>query len=954
MTHNEVKFYSKFPFIDTTDLDPYAGKSFNDAIVSKKEFAMEKLDRIEPFPENPGEYLHHQKYIARYMSVYDELLLFHEPGTGKTCTAVAAIEALKYAEDRTIKRAIICSKGMGINKNFLQELIFTCSDGSYIPEDYDQLTEIQQTIRTRKAVSEFYAWKTFEVFAKDLSMTKDSTIVDMFEDTIFILDEVHNLREHDVVEPDEDDIFHKKPINIYDQFHRLFHLLKRRKIILMSGTPIKDTPDEFASLMNLLLPIDKQLNVKTFIRDYFNKDQTALVNQSQLANIIKGRVSYLNAATTNVEKRYIGRQLGNLKYFVVSESIMSDFQTDAYTKAYQADDTIFINSRQASLLVYPDGSYGSTGYNKYVKNTKERLKFLNGIKTVQQLRKYSAKYAQIVEILLSQPMSKHFIYCQYVHGSGAVILGKILENFGFSQANGIDKKKKLRYALCTRYESTSKQIQQIVNRFNADDNIDGEYISVIIGSRVLNEGFTLKNVRNEFILTGHWNYAEVAQAIARGWRLGSHNAMLNRGDVDVHVDVYQCVSIPSDTSIPSIDIELYETAEKKDVINRLIERLVKVNAVDCALTIDRNKVMGYDGQRECDYQACDYTCEGVIGDPLDISTYGLFRDIQEKTKQDVIDRITDVVSYRDFTLSIESLVVDFTGRYSEDEIVNAITSIIGESTLFNDAFGFPHFLGIKNNNKLFLTINPGSTHEFLDEYYSKNRVLERSSTPSFGNIVNELYDEALPAIVTQVFTHKKVSRNLLVSLPYRVQSIILRGCLLSKILGKTRNIDVRDDILDFYRGFYDTKQGKLTVWLYAEEIGSMCYDEDANEFIPCALGTHRQMVSLKTSPIEWYGLVNPSTQDFCIRNVGERDVKRKDTPGVDLRRVTVGKRCINYDKKKLSEIADKMHIGSRSDMMLMSKVDLCSNMKNWFEANNLLERNFDCGTAKKSRGKFAA
>lgn len=949
---DEVKFYPKYPFIYPDVLDPYEGERFNDVIVTKKEFAMEKLDRIEPVPSQPGEYLRHQRYIARYMETYDELLLFHEPGTGKTCTAVAAIEKLRYAEDQTIKRAIVCAKGEGLTKNFLQEFMFTCTDGRYIPEEYDQLTDIQRVTRVRKSASSFYIFKTFETFARDMVTMSDDRLRRLYEDTIFVLDEVHNLREHETaIDEENPDIqlpaVRGRAVNIYDEFHRLFHVLNRRKIILMSGTPIKDTPDEFASIMNLLLPSDKQLNVKNFIRDYFNTEQTALIRQPELASIIRGRVSYLNSATTSVMKNYIGKKIGNLSHFIVYESLMSDFQTRAYERAYDDDKrtrTIFIQSRQASLFVFPDGSYGSKGFKKYVENKRELVQMIRNIKSVDDLYTYSAKYAQFVEILLSDRFSKSFVYCQYVNGSGAIVLCHILEAFGFSKATGKETTKGLRYALCTRSTSTPKQIQRLVNRFNREDNVDGEYISVIVGSRVLNEGFTLKDVRNEFIMTGHWNYAEVAQAIARGWRFGSHTTMINRGYQNVHVDVYQCVSMPNADTVPSIDLELYETSEKKDVVNRLLERLIKETSFDCALAINRNKVTGYDGQRECDYQSCDYVCDGTIGSPLDTSTYGLLREVKEATRTKVKEYIADIV--KNSSVSLDFVVSNLV-EFKPEEITEAVASIISSSDLFTDAYGFPHFLTITVDNKLFLTSDPVNERTgYLNEYYVKNKVLVVKRADPFGSIVKDMYEKALPDLVTNLFTYKELTRKLLVDFPYRVQRTILHGCLIAEQLGKTVNVDVRTDILNFYKGFYGMRNGKLTVWLFADEIGMTCYDTAIGEFIPC----ENEMEPIKASSVGWYGLYNPTTNDFCLRNLAERDVKRAETEGIDLRKLAVGKRCVNYEKNKLLEIANKIEIPAAH---AMSKKELCADMKQWFETNNLLETNFDCGTSKKSRVKFA-
>lgn len=977
MMQDEINFYPKFPFIESNILDPYYGIKFNDAIVTKKEFAIEKLNKIEPLPTTPGHYLRHQKYISRYMTIYDELLLFHEPGTGKTCTAIAAIEAIRYDKDSNIKRAIVCAKGEGLTKNFLQEFIFTCTDGRYIPDNYDELTDIQKNTKTKKIASVFYSFKTFETFAKDLSSMTTIQLKNLFEDTIFIIDEVHNIREHSDISSDidilesqpkdkipsinnlADGVFKsKRNVNIYNEFHKLFHILERRKIILLSGTPIKDTPDEFASIMNLILPIDKQLAVDTFIKTYFNADLTALVNEKTLADIIRGRVSYLKAVTTTVMKKFVGKTIGNLRYFIVYESMMDDFQSIAYAKAYQEDKiskSIFINSRQASLFVYPDGSYGAAGFKKYVLNTRELFRLIKSIKNISHLRKYSIKYAQLISIIQSEPKSKHFVYCQYVGGSGAIILCKILEAFGFKRAFGNENTKSLRYALCSRYDSSSKQIQKIVNRFNNIDNIDGEYISILIGSKVLNEGYTLKNIRNEFIMTGHWNYSETAQAIARGWRLGSHDALLNRGDIDVHVNVYQCVSIPKDIyMVPSIDLELYETAEKKDIVNRLIERLIKENAFDCALTVDRNKIYGYDGQRECDYKSCEYICDGKIGSPIDTSTYNLLKDIKDEVKFNVTSKLIYVFTRHD-EYTIEKLNKDLKYKYTMNLLVEAIYSIIEDSTFFYNSHGFPYFLGIKDKSTIFLTLDPASKSiGYLNEYYTLNKIMEVAPQIVFKNLLSDLYDKALPDLITQLFNYPSLTRALIVDLPYTVQRIILEGCLLAKLANLSKNNAIRSDILDFYSGFYGVRNDKLTIWLHSIEIGTRCYDEKTNKFIDCTIIDDTHSIALITSPIGWYGLHNPSSGDFCLRNVEERDLAKKDIEGIDLRKLTVGKRCVNYDKSKLIDIAgEKMKLADISELINKNKKELCSDMKNWFQSKNLLETNFDCGTAQKKRIKFS-
>ena len=67
----------------------------------------------------------------------------------------------------------------------------------------------------------------------------------------------------------------------------------------------------------------------------------------------------------------MGKPIGKLKKFNVFPLTMSSFQTKKYIEAYNEDTIekgVYINSRQASLFVFPDGSYGSKGFNKYIIN----------------------------------------------------------------------------------------------------------------------------------------------------------------------------------------------------------------------------------------------------------------------------------------------------------------------------------------------------------------------------------------------------------------------------------------------------------------------------------------------------------------------------------------------------------------------------------------------------------
>lgn len=958
------RFYPKYPLIDDSVFDPYKGVGFENAIVSKQEFANLKLNAIEDFPKNKGEYLRHQLYITRYMSVYDEILLFHEPGTGKTCTAVAAIENIRNSPSSTFKRAIICAKGDGLTDNFLQELVFKCTDGRYIPAGYDDMRQKKQNRRIKYEVNKFYKFKTFETFATSLSGMSNEAIRTQYEDSIFVLDEIHNIHDKDDENVNKKTPliqFRRRNVNVYGAFHKIFHMLKRRKIILMSGTPMKDKPDEFAQVMNLILPANKQIAIASFKTDYFTNDGYFIEDKkSHLAEIIKGRVSYLNTVTTDVKKVYIGNQnIGNLRHFIVDNYDMSSFQTIAYQTALSNDTApgaggIYSASRQASLFVYPDSSFGDKGYQSYIESS-NYSKFRSDLQSggLALLEKYSCKYYRLMTYLHSLPIAeKHFVYCQFVTGSGLNLLANIMEIFGYQRygsSRSGDTRKAKRFALCTGTNNT--KIKSIVERFNREDNVNGEYISVILGSRIMNEGFTLKDIKSEWIMSPHWNYGETAQAIARGWRLGSHNYKL-KNNRDVSVEIHQCVSIPAVPEVMCIDLYMYEIAEKKDVLNRQLERLVKETSFDCALAFDRNRVTGLDGQRECDYQSCDYVCSGSITSPVDKSTFNLLTDVQLTIRTKVLERLVKVFKIWE-EYKLQRLLNDFNNEYDDDAIKQGVLSVIDDAELITDSKGFPKFLRCRND-VLFLSIDPVTASNTFSQFYSN--VLQVDDV-SFKWALDKVYEENMDKLTEQVFANHDMATDLIMKLPYRVQRMILEACILSRDVFRTNlNARTRDKILEFYKGLYGVRNdGKRYVWLHHDVIGSTCYNEDTKAFESCELDFTDRINELKRSPVGWYGLYNPAKNDFCMRDVADRDVaNQQGKGGVDRRKLTVGQRCINYKQKPLSVIASRMQIGEgasdeerKAYWADKSKKQKCEAMKNWFIDNNLMETSFECGNSQK-------
>lgn len=170
-----------------------------------------------------------------------------------------------------------------------------------------------------------------------------------------------------------------------------------------------------------------------------------------------------------------------------------------------------------------------------------------------------------------------------------------------------------------------KYIDIIQNVFNSPGNISGRYLKFILGSKVLNEGISLKNVAEVHILDVHFTLGRVYQVIGRAIRGCSHYDLMDDEKYPT-VKIYKYVIV--DENNKSSEIELYKNAELKDVVIKKIERALKEIAIDCPLNysgnIFKSEVKQYKNCKEptdknikkddvicpalCDYTDCVYTC----------------------------------------------------------------------------------------------------------------------------------------------------------------------------------------------------------------------------------------------------------------------------------------------------------------------------------------------------------
>ena len=194
-------------------------------------------------------------------------------------------------------------------------------------------------------------------------------------------------------------------------------------------------------------------------------------------------------------------------------------------------------------------------------------------------------------------------------------------------------------------------------------NKEGKNIKLLLGSKVLTSGFSLKNVGSVQIIEAPYTLGEVEQIVGRGIRWCSHMDVMNINNMYPKVKVFKYVS--SLKNKMSAEEELYYKAEIKYLLIKKVERAMKENAIDCPLNFTANmfeeemkqhnkcKEPNEDMRKEaktelnncpalCDFTVCNYKCDGK---ELNLKYYDRTTNIYKKLNKKELD-------YSTFTLNM--------------------------------------------------------------------------------------------------------------------------------------------------------------------------------------------------------------------------------------------------------------------------------------------------------------
>ena len=395
---------------------------------------------------------------------------------------------------------------------------------------------------------------------------------------------------------------------------------KRNKIILATATPMNNLAIDIIPLMNLILPLNpigdeiptNNRGAPGQIPRWRKEHDIEFSNQplSYFEPYFRGRVSYVRALETGAIPQPMGdrpeviidgqnTQLNTSVWYCpmstspisISPPVPSQYEIylrASVQRAGEKQERFYDRQRQVSNFVFPDGSYGNTGFDRYVEQVGNRHQFTNtpeGQKCREEIRNnlenLSAKYAEIVricqekfpgtEVVTDDSKGIVFVYfADYVRGSGAIMLGLCLKEHGYeefmesgniftgtqesgnlirsfgpctslsrSQGERMARiSKRRRFAILTS-KTPKPQISVILNTLNSYENRYGQYVQILIGSRTAREGININNAVAMVMAAGGWNASSNWQAVERVFRSTSHIARLEEirqrtGDQNSH------------------------------------------------------------------------------------------------------------------------------------------------------------------------------------------------------------------------------------------------------------------------------------------------------------------------------------------------------------------------------------------------------------------------------------
>lgn len=528
-----------------------------------------------------------QRFLREYMQKYPawkSLLLYHEIGSGKTCTAITMAEEYLRVHPNNKVKVILPAR---LRTNFIDELISPCGMEAYISnEDFvlfqspDTSAAMKKRIKSAfmKKIHERYDVMSFEKF-KIEALKHRETLADwsreFTKDSMIIVDEVHNLLSDKHVRKNTDIMVKEgyiPKVNAKGMNTILFKFITKYahdscKQVFLTATPIFDNIQqlkELALAMNPDFKIDKKTSVKDVIE------------------AMRGKVSYFPGTSVNaypaVSYVDLDVPMSRTQQSNVIEIIDPENGEDGDDEKNTNSEAFFAKQRQIGIACLPD--------NEAIKPNKiDRV--------LSKMKEYCPKIGHLIERINKEKKGKHLVYSNFIKSGLHIVEAALKANGWVDLLDVINDAEKWRahenkvYAFWDGSVNDAQK-QTIKAVANAKNNIFGDKVRVILGSPSMKEGISFKHIQFMHILDPVWNQSAIAQVEGRAIRYCSHIDINERE----HAPLKRAVTVFKYRSVPnaryywpdgrrSCDIFIYNTViQDKHKLVAAAESALKKVAID--------------------------------------------------------------------------------------------------------------------------------------------------------------------------------------------------------------------------------------------------------------------------------------------------------------------------------------------------------------------------------------
>lgn len=301
----------------------------------------------------------YQEFIGKYLgpgSPYNDILLYHGLGSGKTATSINLMNVL-YNYDHEYNFIILIKASLR-DDPWMKDL------KQWLGRDPDE-TNVENIANLARYKTLHFVHYDSPYADKDFLNVMKS--IDISKPTVYLIDEAHNFIRN--VYSNINSKMGKRAQVIYEYIVRNKKENKDTKVILISATPGINTPFELSLMFNMLRPGILPTSELEFNRTFITDSSYPILNplkRNMFERRILGLVSYYIGATPDLyarqELKYVNLPMSEYQYNVyrVFEKLESEIQRRA--KRYGKQSQLYRTyTRQACNFVFPYVNMNITG-----------------------------------------------------------------------------------------------------------------------------------------------------------------------------------------------------------------------------------------------------------------------------------------------------------------------------------------------------------------------------------------------------------------------------------------------------------------------------------------------------------------------------------------------------------------------------------------------------------------